>query len=90
MAARQAGIMRETFEEMGRISQEVMASGGDASKMGSQQDKLNKMMDAGLKNMKELAYMVASNNKEVFELLNQRMNETLEEMRGLADKASKG
>ena len=83
VAARQAEIMREAMEEMAKATREFSAVGSPQEASGKQADAARETFEKAVANMRELAEMVAKSNGEAFEVVNRRMNESLEEFKGM-------
>jgi phasin family protein len=83
VAQRQSEIMREAMEEMAKTTKNMAAIGSPQEASGQQADMARESFEKALANMRELAEMVAKSNSEAFEVVNRRMNESLEEFKGM-------
>ncbi len=83
VATRQAEIMREAMEEMAKATKDLSAIGSPQEASGKQADAAREAFEKAVANMRELAEMVAKSNGEAFEVVNRRMNEGLEEFKGM-------
>lgn len=90
LAKRQSEVFQEMMSQLTEVSKGMMASGGNPEKVEAQTKAVQGLFESSLKTMKEMADMVAASNKEVFEVLNKRMNEGVEEMKTAVDTAAKG
>ena len=89
LAQRQSEIMRQTMDEM-RAAMEDLSKSANAQEMSTKQAELVKeAMEKALANMRELAEMVSKSNTEAFEVVNQRVNESFEELKGLVEQGKK-
>jgi len=73
LAKRQQEIMRQTMDEMQGVAKDMMATGSTEDKVAQQAEVFQKMLETGLKHMKELSDIVAGSNKEMFDLMHSRM-----------------
>ena len=83
VAQRQAEIMREAMQEMAKATKGMTAVASPQEASGKQADMARESFEKALANMRELAEMVAKSNSEAFDVVNRRMNESLEEFKGL-------
>lgn len=83
VAQRQSEIMREAMEEMAKATKTMTSAGSPQEASGKQADMARESFEKALANMRELAEMVAKSNSEAFDVVNRRMNESLEEFKGL-------
>lgn len=81
LAKRQAEIFQEGMEEMATMMKGAMIPGGAEANAAKQAEQVKVAFEKGLAHMRELAEMAAKTNAETYEMLNQRMNEAMEEMR---------
>jgi len=83
VAQRQAEIMREAMEEMARTTKDMAAMGNPQEATGKQADMVRERFEKAMANMRELAEMVAKSNSEAFDVVNRRMNESLDEFKSV-------
>lgn len=83
VARRQADILRATMEEVQKVTQDLMATTSPQDRMTKQAEVAKTAFETSLKNMKELADMMAKSNNEAFDLINKRMGEMMEEVQTL-------
>lgn len=96
---RQAEILRQSMEEAAKAAQDIASAETPQTKMSRQTEVAKESMEKAISNMRELSEMLSKANTEIFELLNSRISEALEETRTLmahqqeaaaAPKASRG
>jgi len=83
LSERQTAIMRETFDEVRQAFEEVRGAENLEDAANRQSEVARKAMEKGMADMRELTEMLTNSNSQAFELVNQRMNESLEEFRKL-------
>lgn len=86
VAKRQAEIMRQMMEEMGRAMKDVMAVSSPEDKAARQTELAKEGFQRAIANMRELAEMVSKSQNEAFDVINQRVAESLDEVRSLIAK----
>lgn len=89
MFERQASIVRENVEELTAAMQELLASGEPKDKVARQAELTREGIERAVANLKELNEAVAKTNGAVFEILNKRFVEGLDEVKGLVKDAKK-
>jgi phasin family protein len=89
LSERQTAIMRETFDEVRQAFAEIRGADNLEDAANRQSEVARKAMEKGMANMRELTDMVTKSNSDAFEVVNQRMNESLEEFRKLFSGFSK-
>ena len=89
VAKRQAEIMRQMMEEASGAMCEVMAAGSPEDKASRQAEIAKAAFQRALANMRELADMVTQSNHEAFEMINKRVAESLDELKGIMAKPAK-
>jgi phasin family protein len=89
VAKRQAEIMRQMMEEASGAMREVMAAGSPEDKASRQAEIAKAAFQRALANMRELADMVTQSNQEAFEVINKRVAESLDELKGIMAKPAK-
>jgi phasin family protein len=86
---RQTAIARESAEEMTAAFQEMLAAGEPKDKLARQADLTRDGIERGVANFKELTAAATKTNKQVFDILNKRFVESLDEAQGFAKPAKK-
>ncbi|MBI1778145.1 MAG: phasin family protein [Proteobacteria bacterium] len=89
VAKRQAEIMRQTMEETGRAMQALMQSTTPEDRMAKQTDMVKSAFERAIANMRELAELVTKSNAEAFQLVNQRVTDSLDELKQAIGKQAK-
>ena len=83
LGGRQSEIMRELFDEVRQSFEGLSNASNPQEAAGRQSEVARAAMEKGMSNMRELTEMVTKSNTEAFEVVNKRMNESLEEFRKL-------
>ncbi len=86
---RNAAIMRENVEEMTAVLQELSVAGEPADKAARQADLTKDAFERTVANFKELNDAVSKTNGKVFDVLNKRFTESLDEAKGLVANGKK-
>ena len=86
---RQTAIARESAEEFTAAFQEMMAAGEPKDKMARQANLAREGVERGVANLKEITAAATKTNNQVFEILNKRFAESLDEAQSLAKPAKK-
>ncbi|MDH3228771.1 MAG: TIGR01841 family phasin [Alphaproteobacteria bacterium] len=86
---RQAAIIRENVEELTAATQELLATGEPKDKVARHAEMTREGVERAVANLKELNEAVAKTNGAVFEILNKRFVEGLEEVQGLVKNGKK-
>lgn len=89
VAQRQAEIMRKSFEDCSRVVQEMAKPGDVEDRLSRQADAAKDAYEASVANMRELAELSVKSNSEAAELLNKRMTEAFDELRGILQTAQR-
>lgn len=84
VAMRQSEILRETMDEAVASLKDLSASQGPSEAASKQAQLLGKALEKALTNMRELAEMAAKSNTEAFEVVRNRMTDSVEEIKQLA------
>ena len=87
---RNAAIMRENFEEMTAVLQELSSVGEPAEKAARQADLTKDAYARAVSNFKDLSDTVARTNDQVFGVINKRFVESLDEATGLVKNGKNG
>lgn len=80
---RQAELLRQSMEEAARAAQDIASADTPQSKMSRQTEIAKETMEKAVANMRELSEMLSKANTEIFDLLNTRLAQALEETRDL-------
>lgn len=83
LAQRQTEIMREAMDEVSAATKDLMASASPQEASTKQAEHLKEGMEKALTNMRELSEMMAKSSSEAFGVVNGRLNESMEEFKGL-------
>ena len=89
VAKRQAEILRQTLEETTRAMQALLSSASPEERLSKQTDIVKTAFERAIANMKELAELVTKSNAEAFQVVNQRVTDSLDELKQVIGKASK-
>jgi phasin family protein len=84
VAQRQAEILSQAMSEVSAVAQQLASAGSNPQEMTAKQAELaRKAFEQALANMRELAEMVSKSNTEAFSIINKRVTESLQELKGL-------
>ncbi|WP_439814272.1 phasin family protein [Zavarzinia sp. CC-PAN008] len=83
IARRQAEIFRTTLTDFSELTRDLMAKGNQPA---DQTERVKQTFESAVANMRELTELATKANQEVFEVLNRRVAEGIEELRSLAPK----
>lgn len=86
LARRQGEMVRQTIQETTSLMNQVMTSSAE-EKMSKQTEIAKAALEKSLANMRELSDLMSKANYEAVDVLSKRMQEGLEELRGLVKKA---
>ena len=89
MLGRQTAIVRENVEELTAAMQELLAAGEPKDKVARHAEMTREGIERAVMNLKELNESVAKTNGAVFEILNKRFVEGLDEVKGLVKNGKK-
>lgn len=81
IARRQVEMMQSAMEEAATSVRDLMSAGSPEEGAKRQSELVQRSMEAAASNMRELAEMTARSSQELFDCVNQRFSESLEEMR---------
>jgi phasin family protein len=84
IARRQVEMMQSAMEEAASSVRDLMSAGSPEEGAKRQSELVQRSMEAAVSNMRELAEMTARSSQELFDCVNQRFSEGLEEMRSMA------
>lgn len=84
---RQADMVRDTMGELAETLQQISASASPEDSARRQAEVVNRALETALSNLREIAEMTADSNREVFDVLNSRIMESMEEVRELGNEA---
>lgn len=88
MMKRQTEILRQTMQEVAEATQGMTATTSPQEKLAKQTELAKEAFERAVANMRELSEMVAKSNSEVFELLNVRLGQVMDEVRQAVIQAS--
>jgi len=83
VAKRQAELFQESFQEFSGLLKGAMSGASPEATATKQAEVAKQALERGLTNLRELAELAAKANAETYEILNKRLNESLEEMRAI-------
>jgi len=83
LARRQSEIMAQSVAEMSEMAKQVTASGNPQEMSAKQAELFKEAFEKALANMRELAEMIAKSNSDAFAVINQRLSESIEEMKSM-------
>jgi phasin family protein len=86
VARRQTEIFRQMMEEASQAMRDIMTAGSPEDKAGRQTELLKEAFQRAIGNMRELAEMVTKSQTEAFDVINKRVTESLDEVKGLMAK----
>ena len=89
VARRQAEILRTGFEEASALMRDLIQAQSPEDRVAKQAEVAKKAMEKALANARELAEIVTKAQSEAFDVLNKRMTEGLDEVKGLVAKRQK-
>ncbi len=84
---RQADIVRQAMDDMGRATREFAEAGTAQDKAARQAEMAKGAYERGVGNFRELTDMIAKVNTEAFNLLHQRFTDGIDEWREALGKA---
>ncbi len=85
---RQAEILRQTMEEASRMMGAVAQAGGPDKQAAKQAEVAKAAFETAIGNMREIADLVTRANKDTFDVINQRVAESMDEVRALITQAA--
>lgn len=80
IARRQAEIARTNVESVLKASKDILTSGTPETNMAKQAELTKSFFEGALSNLREVTELVTKSSFEVFDVLNQRAAESLEEI----------
>lgn len=91
IARRQVEMMQSAIEDAATSVRDLMSAGSPEEGAKRQTELVQRTLEAAVSNMRELAEMTARSSQELFDCMNQRFSEGLEEMRAMTNgKGSNG
>ncbi|HWK44150.1 MAG TPA: phasin family protein [Stellaceae bacterium] len=88
VARRQAEILRQGFEEATSHLREMMQPSSPEDRVAKQTDIAKRALEKAIANARELAEIVGKANSEAFDIINRRMSESMDEVRGMVSKTT--
>jgi len=79
---RQQDIVRQAMDEATKAMQQVQNAGSNEERVAKQAEIMKKAFETAHKNVRELTEMSTKSNSEAIELINKRVAESFDEMRG--------
>jgi phasin family protein len=87
VAQRQAEILSQAISEISTVAQQLSSAGSNPQELTAKQTELaRKAFEQALANARELAEMVSKSNTEAFAIINKRVTESLQELKGIVAK----
>ncbi len=86
VAQRQAEILSQAMNEVSLIAQQLSGSGNPQELTAKQTELARKGFEQALANARELAELVNKSNTDAFAIINKRVTESLQELKGLVGK----
>ncbi|MFZ4789611.1 MAG: phasin family protein [Candidatus Competibacteraceae bacterium] len=86
VAQRQAEILSQAMNEVSLIAQQLSGSGNPQELTAKQTELARKGFEQALANARELAELVSKSNTDAFAIINKRVTESLQELKGLVGK----
>ncbi|MBK1666070.1 phasin [Rhodospirillum rubrum] len=83
---RQAEILRQSVEESAQAAQDIAKAETPQDKIAKQTEVAKESFEKSVANLRELVELLAKSNTEVFNLLNSRVSEVLDEAKDLVVK----
>ena len=91
IARRQVEMMQSAIEDAATSVRDLMSAGSPEEGAKRQTELVQRTLEAAVSNMRELAEMTARSSQELFDCMNQRFSEGLEEMQAMTNgKGSNG
>ena len=90
IARRQVEMMQSAMEEAATSVRDLMSAGSPEEGAKRQSQLMQRSMEAAVSNMRELAEMTARSSQELFDCVNQRFSESLEEMQSVGEAVVSG
>lgn len=88
LAAHQGTVLREAIEQTSTALKEFAGAASSVTDLPAKQAELvSKAFETALENMRQMADMTVKSNTEVFQIIKDRSEENLEEIKKLAQKA---
>jgi phasin family protein len=84
---RQAEVLRTSFEDMNASFTDLFSASSPEEKATKHADMLKASYEKAIANGRQILDMVARNNGEAFDVINKRVTESLDEIKGLVAKA---
>jgi phasin family protein len=89
MVKRQAEIMRDTLDDVGRAAKDITEPGSAQDKAARQAELAKGAVTRGMGTMRELADMIAKTNTDALDLLHRRFADGMDEWRDALAKTAK-
>lgn len=84
VAQRQAEILSQALNEVSTVAQQLASASSNPQELTTKQAELmRKAFEQALANARELAEMVSKSNTEAFAIINKRVTDGLQELKGL-------
>ena len=86
VAKRQSEILAQAMAEVATAAQQLASAGSPQERTAKQTELSQRAFEKALANMRELAEMISQSNTQAFEVVNQRVSESLEDLKNLVSK----
>jgi phasin family protein len=86
---RQAEILKGSMEEANRSLKSMMSDGTPEDRLVRQAEAMKSAFEQAIANFKELSEMAAKSNAEAFNVVNKRVSESLDELKGVLSKTAR-
>ena len=84
---RQGEILKGSMDEANRTLKTMMAEGTPEERMARQAEAMKGAFEQAISNFRELTEMATKSNAEAFAVVNKRVSESLDELKGVLAKA---
>lgn len=88
LTKRQAEMVRQSVDEANKAIKEMLAAGSPEEKAARQTELAKAAFERAVSNTRELTQLVTRSQSEAMDLLNKRVVESLDEMKGLIAKSN--
>ncbi len=89
IAKRQTEIVTQSLTELNAMAKQLTEASTPQEITAKQAELIKQSFEKAITHMRELAELVNKSNSQVFEVINQRVTESLQELKGLVSSATK-
>jgi phasin family protein len=86
---RQGEILKGSMEEANKTLKTMLADGTPEDKLARQAEAMKSAFEQAIANFRELSEMASKSNAEAFAVVNKRVSESLEELKGVVAKTTR-